>query len=100
MERHFTFATIYKMFMKCVLARILPWLETVILSPDQKAYIIRQGMNEHVFCLKTAIDDFKHDSAKLFTVFLDFRDAFGSLPHSVMIYALREIQLPQVYIVS
>ena len=70
--------TIYKVFMKCVLARILPWLETGILSPDQKAYISRQGMNEHVFCLKTAIDDFKHDSAKLFTVFLDFRDAFGS----------------------
>lgn len=53
-------------------------------------------MNEHVFCLKTAIDDFKHESAKLYSVFLDFRDAFGTLPHNIMIRALED--LPQVYI--
>ncbi|KAK0144025.1 putative RNA-directed DNA polymerase from transposon X-element [Merluccius polli] len=42
--------SIYKVFMKCVLARILPWLVDVdILSPKQKAYINRQGMIEHVF---------------------------------------------------
>ncbi len=55
-------------------------------------------MNEHVFCLKTAIDDFKHESAKLYIVFLDFRDAFGALPHRVMIDALEEIQLPKIYV--
>ena len=54
---------IYKVFMKCVLSRVLPWLvDNSILSPKQKAYINRQGMNEHVFCLKTGIDDFKHES--------------------------------------
>lgn len=41
--------TVYKVFMKCVLSRILPWLaETGILSSKQNAYISRQGMNEHV----------------------------------------------------
>ena len=25
-------------------------------------------MNEHVFCLKMAIDDFKHESAKFYSV--------------------------------
>lgn len=91
--------TVYKVFMKCLLARILPWLtENGILSSCQKAYISRQGMNEHVFCLKTGIDDFKHDSSKFYAVFLDFRDAFGTLPHNVMLHALKEVNLPQTYI--
>ncbi len=38
--------TIYKVFMKCILARVLPWLvEADILFTKQKAYINRQGMN-------------------------------------------------------
>ena len=73
--------TVNKIFMKCLLARILPWLvDTGTLSLKQKAYIDRQGMNEHVFCLKTGIDDFKHESCKSYTVFLDFRDAFRHYP--------------------
>ncbi len=55
-------------------------------------------MNEHVFCLKTGIDDFKHESCRLYSVFLDFRDAFGTLSHDVMIRSLEEIQLPQLFI--
>ena len=91
--------TLYKVFMKCLLNRILPWLvDTGILSPHQKAYIDRRGMNEHVFCLKTGIDDFKHESSKFYTVFLDFRDAFGTLSHEVMLKALEEIHLPQPFV--
>jgi hypothetical protein len=55
-------------------------------------------MNEHVFCLKTAIDDFKHESSRFYAVFLDFRDAFGSLPHCVMLHSLEEINLAEQYI--
>ena len=55
----------------------------------------RQGMNKTRFCLKTAIDDFKHESSR---IFLDFRVAFGSLPHNIMIEALYEIDLPKPYI--
>jgi len=85
--------------MKCILGRILPWLvESGTLTTKQKAYIKRQGMNEHVFGLKTAIDDFKHESSRFYAVFLDFRDAFGSLPHSVMLHSLEEIKLPEQYI--
>lgn len=45
-----------------------------------------------------AIDDFKHESSRFYAVFLDFRDAFGSLPHSVMLHSLEEIKLPEQYI--
>uniref|UniRef100_A0A0E9R2M8 Reverse transcriptase domain-containing protein n=1 Tax=Anguilla anguilla TaxID=7936 RepID=A0A0E9R2M8_ANGAN len=77
--------------MKCLLSRILPWLvEANILSTKQKTYIDRQGVNEHVFCLKTGIDDFKHESARFYAIFLDFRDAFGTLTQNVMIDSLKE----------
>ena len=63
--------------MKCVLRRILPWLvDANILSTEQKAYIERQGMNENVSCLKTAIDDFKHESARFNQVFLTHSELF------------------------
>ena len=51
-----------------------------------------------MFCLKTGIDDFKHGPSEFFAVFLDFRDAFGTLAHNVMITALEEFHLPQVYV--
>ena len=96
MERYISTFNLYNHFMKCLLARILPWLvDTGILSHTQKAYIDRKGMKEHLFCLKTAIDYFKREmSSKLYTVFLDFKDAFGTLPHKVvMLTALEEIYL-------
>lgn len=55
-------------------------------------------MNKHVFCLKTEIDGFKHESCRLYSVFLDFRDAFTTLSHNVMIRSLEEIQLTQLFI--
>lgn len=76
--------------MKCILNRILPWLVySDILSMKQKAYIESEGMNDQVFCLMTAIDDFKHKSSHFYAVFLDFWDSFGSLPHSEMICFLK-----------
>lgn len=84
--------------MKCLLACSLLWLvDTRILSRHQKAYINRQGMNKHVFCLKTGIV-FQHESCKFYSVFFEFRDGFGTLSHQVMLLALEEIQLPQPFV--
>ncbi len=71
--------SVYKVFMKCLLSRILPWLvDAGILSTKQKAYIERQGMNEHVFCLKTAIDDL---STNLLSYILYFLTSEMPLAH-------------------
>ena len=55
-------------------------------------------LNEYLFCLKTGVDDFKHESCKLYTVFLDFRDAFGTLSQKMMLSALEEIHVPQPFV--
>ena len=69
---------------------------TMASFPHIKRPILRDGMNEHVFCLKTGID-INHGSSRFYAVFLDFCDAFGTLTH-VMFQSLEEIHLPQVYI--
>lgn len=55
-------------------------------------------MNDHVFCMNTWIDDFKHESCKFYTVFLDLRDVFGTLSHKMILNALEEIHLPQPFV--
>ena len=49
-----------------------------------------RGRQELSFCLKTAIDDFKHLSTKFYAIFVDFRDAFGSLDQVCLIKTLLE----------
>ena len=63
----------------------------------QRAYVKERDRQELIFCLKTAIDDFKHISSKFFAVFVDFRDAFGSLSQSYMIQALLESGIAKQY---
>ena len=45
----------------------------------QRAYISKRDWQDLLFCLKTATDDFRHSSSKFYTLFMEFRDAFGSL---------------------
>lgn len=69
-------------------------MDANILSTKQSAYIFRMGMDENVFCLKARTLNISHVN---FLVFLDFRDAFGTLGHNVIIRSLEEIQLPQLF---
>ena len=69
--------------------RVIPWIvETNRLSSKQKGSLPRNGLQEHVFCLNSAITDFKHQSGKMFVMFLDLADAFSSIDHELMINAL------------
>ena len=57
----------------------------------------RKGLQEHVFCFKTAIEDFKHESGKLHVIFFDIADAFGSLEHKIMLQEMLKLGIPQHY---
>ncbi|MCP3851749.1 MAG: hypothetical protein GY694_16165 [Gammaproteobacteria bacterium] len=89
----------YKIFMKIIQARLMPWIvATNRLSPYQKGSMPRAGLNEHVFCVKTNISDFLHCSGQLYIGFVDLKDAFGSLDHKHMLRELRSIGLPDVFL--
>ena len=82
--------------MKLLQGRMLPWIvQTNRLSEKQKGSLHRNGLQEHVFCLKAAIENFKHISTELYTTFVDIKDAYGSVDHRVMIEAMERAGYPQ-----
>ena len=87
--------SLYKVYMMSIKNRLLPWMfETERLSSRQKGGSLRKGMQEHVFCFKTAIEDFKHESGKLHVIFFDIADAFGSLEHKIMLQEMEKLGIP------
>jgi len=92
-------SSVYKLFMSLIQRRLMPWIvQTGRLSPRQKGSLPRNGLQEHVYCLKTAVSDFLHQSSKLFIAFIDIKDAFGSLDHDIMIESLTTAGYPDLYI--
>ena len=90
--------TLYKVYMMLIKNRLLPWMfETERLSSQQKGGSPRKGLQEHVFCFKTAIEDFKHESGKLHVIFFDIADAFGSLEHKIILQEMDKLGIPHHY---
>ena len=89
--------TVYKIFAKCLTKRILPTVVDTAINFWQRAYIKNRDRQELIFCLKTAIDDFKHISSKFYALFIDFRDAFGSLDQRYLIRTLLESGVHKQY---
>ena len=89
--------TIYKIFAKCLCNRILPNVVGSAINFWQRAYIKKRDRQELIFLMQTAIDDFKHISSRFYAIFVDFRDAFGSLDQGYLIRALLESGVHQLY---
>ena len=89
--------TFYKLFAKCLVNRILPKIIDTSVRFWQRAYIKERDRQELIFLLKTAIDDFRHISSKFYTIFVDFRDAFGSLNQDYLIRTLLNSDIAKGY---
>ena len=88
--------TSYKIYMKLIQQKLVPWIvDTQRLSARQKGSMPRNGLQEHVFTLKTDITDFLHRSAKMFVGFIDIKDAFGSIDHKMMLREMEETGYPE-----
>ena len=69
--------------------------QRVVVGPRRTAVgAVEVGLQEHVFCLKNSITDFRHQSGKLYVMFLDLADAFGSIDHEMMVDALSAYGYP------
>ena len=85
----------YKIYMKLLQSRAMPWIvDTGRLSSKQKGSLPRNGLQEHVFCLRSEISNLKHISSKLFVTFVDIKDAFGSLDHEYMLKVMQLCNYP------
>ena len=68
--------------------------ETERLSSRQKSGSPRKALQKHVFCFKTAMEDFKHESGKVHVIFFDIADAFVSLEHKIMLQEMEQLGIP------
>ena len=55
-----------------------------ILSPEQKGFRPTDGILEHDFTLRAMMEESKKGRKDLSLCFLDFENAFGSLPHDLL----------------
>ncbi|GBO08913.1 Retrovirus-related Pol polyprotein from type-1 retrotransposable element R2 [Araneus ventricosus] len=78
-------STIYKLFTKCLAARLTNWIEKFdVLSPCQKGFTPFDGVIEHNYVLNRALENARKKRKDLCVAFLDISNAFGSLPHSAI----------------
>ncbi|GIY32327.1 retrovirus-related Pol polyprotein from type-1 retrotransposable element R2 [Caerostris darwini] len=77
--------TAYKLFMKCLTARLQNWCTKYdILSPFQKGFTPFDGVMEHKIVLQRRIEKARAAKSNICLAFLDISNAFGSLPHSAI----------------
>ncbi|MFO0089667.1 MAG: RNA-directed DNA polymerase, partial [bacterium] len=89
-------STTYKLFSSvinqrlCSVASSLGWL-----SPEQKGFLPGvNGIQEHTHLLQTAVEDAKTKRKGLAAAWIDFRNAFGSVPHAVLYELFESIPIP------
>ena len=91
-------SSVYKVFMMLIKERLMPPLiATGRYCSNQKGAMPGQGLLEHAFCVKQTLEDFRHESSKLYILFIDFADAFGSIEHKIMNQAIHETGIPDMY---
>ena len=88
---------LYKVFIKCIVERIKSTIIEHTIGYWQRAYISKRDRQELIFCLKTAIDDFRHSNSRFYALFVDFRDAFGSISQESLIKSLLECGIERTY---
>ncbi|GBN09065.1 Retrovirus-related Pol polyprotein from type-1 retrotransposable element R2 [Araneus ventricosus] len=78
-------STMYKMFTKCLAARLSAWCERYdVLSKCQKGFTPHDGVIEHNYVLKNFLDSARRDKTDVCIAWLDVTNAFGSIPHEAI----------------
>ncbi|GFS96744.1 retrovirus-related Pol polyprotein from type-2 retrotransposable element R2DM, partial [Nephila pilipes] len=84
--------TIYKLFMECLTRKTQDWCSLhQVLSPSQKGFTPFDGVIEHNFLLAQHLETARRNHSDSFVAWLDVSNAFGSVPHSVIFQALKNI---------
>nr|BAC82601.1 reverse transcriptase [Ciona intestinalis] len=87
--------TLYKLYAAVIARRIQTWAKQGgVLSRLQKGFMPVEGVFEHVFMLDTVLSDAKLRRKNLLAVFLDVRNAFGSVRHECLLKVLRHFDAP------
>ena len=84
--------TIYKLYSGLLAHRLSRWLEgNARLPMAQKGFRQFNGCHEHNFVATTLLDQTRRQHRRLYQVWYDLRNAFGSLPQELMWRVLRHL---------
>ena len=82
--------TLYKVYASTIARRMSSWaIANEIVSPSQKGFLPVEGCLEHGFVLKSILQDSRRRKKEACIAWLDLKDAFGSVPHLVLLETLR-----------
>ena len=91
--------TIYKVYAAILARRLASWaLQNKKISSSQKGFLPFEGCAEHSFLLRSALEDSKRRNKTLRVVWLDLKNAFGSVPHNNMWEMMNRLDVPQHFI--
>ena len=84
----------YKVYAALIARRLASWaLDAEAISPSQKGFLPFEGSFEHTFLLQSAMTDARRSNRNLSIVWLDLKDAFGSVSHSILLNLLQRAGL-------
>ena len=77
--------TIYKTYAAIIARRLATWAtETNSLSPNQKGFLPIDGCLEHTYTIQSTLQHARRKRKNITIIWMDLRDAFGSVPHSTL----------------
>jgi hypothetical protein len=85
--------TIYKLFAGVLAKRLTTWLdENEVLAPAQKGFLPYDGVFEHNYILRRLFNKARTESGEFIATWLDFSNAFGSVPQEAIFEGLHKIK--------
>ena len=91
--------TIYKVYAAILAKRLASWvLDNNKISNAQKGFLPFEGCLEHSFLLQSIFDDSKRRRKDVRVVWLDLKNAFGSVPHHTMWRMMEVLGVPSYFI--
>ena len=91
--------TIYKIYVAILARWLASWaIDRKIISSAQKGFLPYEGCADHSFLLRSVFEDSKRRQKSLRVIWLDLKNAFGSVTHSVMWEMMHRLDIPSHFI--
>ncbi|CAI5742887.1 unnamed protein product [Hyaloperonospora brassicae] len=90
---------IYKLYTGVLARRLVWWMDANDQhAPGQKGFRAVNGCGEHNFLASMLIDNSRRKRRPLFQVWYDLKNAFGSVPFSLIWESLQQTGVPKAYV--
>ena len=91
--------SLYKLYTSVLSNRFMLWMEkNERLSASQKGFRNFNGCHEHNFLATSLMDSSRRLHKKLYVIWYDLKNAFGSIPHDYLWLVLKKMGLPSSFL--